>query len=112
MKIVDRKTFLAMPAGTVFMKYEPCIFGDIEMKGNTLPSGPDFWRSSLTDALELWGDGDSPFGRLDEAVASGASLSMDYDSMGRDGLYDEDQLFAVLEKRDVEQLIEKLKEAL
>lgn len=35
MRIVDRKTFLAMPIGTVFSKYEPCVFGNLCIKGET-----------------------------------------------------------------------------
>ena len=36
MKIVNLETFKLLPIGTVFMKYEPCIFGDLQVKGDTL----------------------------------------------------------------------------
>jgi len=35
-------------------------------------------------------------------------LTMDFDSYGRDGLFDGDQLFAVWESNDVKALIERL----
>ena len=35
MKIVDYKTFVRMPAGTIFASYKPCAFGDFEIKTDT-----------------------------------------------------------------------------
>ena len=35
MRIVNLEEFRALPSGTVYMKYQPCVFGPLEMKGDT-----------------------------------------------------------------------------
>ncbi|GAH13600.1 unnamed protein product, partial [marine sediment metagenome] len=34
MKIVNRKTFLQLPIGTLFSEYEPCVFYGLFIKTN------------------------------------------------------------------------------
>lgn len=108
MRIVDRKTFLAMPANTVFSKYEPCFFGPLEIKGDTWES--DFLTQQIADAIACKGSSDFA-AKLEDAQADGTSLTLDFDCMGRDGCFD-DELFAVWEPADVAGLIERLKECL
>jgi hypothetical protein len=110
MRIVDRKTFLAMPAGTVFSKYKPCIFGDLCIKEDTLATD-DFLVQQLVDPIECTGSSDLSF-KLEGARLLGESLSMDFDCLGRDGCFDEEQLFAVWERADVEALIGRLQRSL
>lgn len=105
MKIVNRETFLKMPKNTVFTKYEPCNFGDLMIKGETLY--PDFFQQQVlqvdcNDSVEF-------IDILEAARKEGKSFNLDLDCEGRDGLFDEDQLFAVFEKADVEMLIGRLK---
>lgn len=112
MKIVDRKTFLAMPAGTVFYKYEPHFFTDLGIKGETC--GNDF--SCFEFGGGIWPDGCNDSGELFakwEAMLHGEpSGPLDFESEGRDGLFDEDQLFAVWDREDVAGLIARLQEAI
>ena len=111
MKIVNRKTFLSMPEGTVFSKYEPCIFGNLMIKGETTKSGNDFWAQGITGAIKS----DSSEERFDILLAkgkTGESIEMDFECEGRDGLYGEEELFAVWEIRDVKALVKRLEEAL
>lgn len=112
MKIINRTAFLAMPDGTVFSKYEPCVFGELLIKGKSLDGGSgDFCYQSIVDAIASTGSGD--FGdKLFDAEENGTSLPMDFDCQGRDGTFEMDQLFAVFEPRDVRQLIERLEQAL
>lgn len=110
MKIVNRETFLTLPAGTVFAKYTPCSFGDVQMKADTC--GADFVCNSLIPMFEGWSDSDS-FLRVCDAMEAGeSSPPFDYDSYGRDGFFDQDQLFAVFERRDLEALISQLQACL
>lgn len=110
MRIVDRKTFLAMPAGTIFAKYTPHVFGDIGIKEETV--GNDFVVQDLTP----WWEGcerDMDYFDVMEAMVRGEpSPPPDYDFAGRDGLFDQEQLFAVWEPRDAEALIARLQQAL
>jgi hypothetical protein len=107
MKIVDRKTFLSMPPETLFSKYSPCVFGDLMIKGNTVGEN-DFLCQQIADAIAH--DSSNEFAdKLTTAQDTGASLAMDFDYEGRDGMYDHDQLFAVWEPADVVALIERLR---
>ena len=106
MKIVNLETFRKLPDGTLFMKYEPCNFGDLRVKVETLDS--DFLFESITDEIEASGSNEL-FDKLFAAEKdSTMSLKMDFDATDRDGLYEADQLFAVYEKDDICGLIDKL----
>lgn len=98
MKIVDRSTFLALPEGTLFSKYEPRVFEELQIKGRSLPSD-DFMYTEISDA-------GCPT-NLEDTV-----FEMDFDTEARDGCSDQDQLFAVWDYRDVAMLIDKLRSCL
>ena len=107
MKIVDRKTFLQLDKETLYSKYEPCCFGDLKIKCISNMSD-DFVNQGITNAIEYGSSGEY-LDILELAEKNGESFTMDFDCPGRDGCFDEDQLFAIWEKEDVEQLIERLK---
>jgi len=109
MRIVDRKTFLALPEGTVFSKYEPCVFESLCIKGETW--GNDFLVQYIDSALDVQNCGEFSE-KLEASKENGSSVSMDFDCMSRDGCFDDDQLFAVWERSDVEALITRLAQAL
>lgn len=104
MKIVDRKTFLAMPKGTVFTKYQPCSFEDVRIKDES--NEIDFFYSDISGAIDHRGSDEF----LQQCIAAekGASIPMNFDGLARDGLFDQDQLFAVWEPQDIQQLVDKL----
>lgn len=119
MRIVDRATFLAMPAGTVFAKFgntegDPghFYFGEICIKEDTC--GNDFVVQDLTGQFEGWTGSESHFTELDRMVEDPTHESppLDYDSAGRDGLFDDRQLFAVWSATDAERLVARLQQAL
>jgi len=110
MKIVDFKEFLALPAGTVYMKYEPCVFEDLCVKEDSLKNR-DFLYSNITYDIDCNGSDDF-FAKLFEAEENKQSLKTDFNMVGRDGCFKDDQLFAVYEKEDVERLIAKLNDSL
>lgn len=98
-----------MPAGTVFAKYEPQYFDNLCIKGDTCGKN-DFFYQPLHDSL----DASSSSERADiliEAEEDGISIPLDFDAQFRDGLFDDDQLFAVWSDEDVRQLIERLQGA-
>lgn len=108
MKIVDRKTFLDMPPGTVFSEYIPCCFGEWSVKGDTIIHDwpHDFWSRGLID---LDSEGSDDFAeKLHRSQFKGESLELDHESEGRDGCYEGKQLYAVLEKKDLGGLIDSL----
>ncbi len=105
MKIMNLEEFRALPGETLFSKYVPCNFGELEIKVETWER--DFLTQDIASAIEC--SGSSEFGdKLFEAEECGTSLPMDLECCGRDGCFDEDQLFAVWERDDVVKLIERL----
>jgi hypothetical protein len=110
MRIVDLEEFRTMPNGTVYMKFQPDIFDELCVKGDTLES--DFYCQNLT--TDILASGSTEYSEiLTQAVNdSNFNFSMDMYVLGRDGCFDEDQLFAVYEEPDLIALIEKLKDSL
>lgn len=112
MKIVDRKTFLQMPEGTIYAKAEslPSLdFGPLEIKGETI--GPDWYVQRLVG--DFVGDNDGmEWADSFEAMHKGEERAVDLDIVCRDGLFDDDQLFAVFDKADAESLLARIATAL
>lgn len=106
MKIVNLTDFLALPDETLFSKYAPCYFENMQIKTSNCGEH-DFIAQSIEDAIECRGSEDFS-DKLDDAERLGVSLKMDFNCTGRDGCFDEDQLFAVWEHADLEALIERL----
>jgi len=107
MKIVDRKTFLAMPEDTLFSKYQRCCCDGLCIKGETIfhdDEASDFCYSDITMGIESH-DSEDEVDKLIDSEVHGTSIPMNFDEISRDGCYDKDQLFAVWEDADVVQLI-------
>lgn len=112
MKIVDRKIFLNMPAGIVFSKYEPCYFGPLSIKGETIRHGTpdsadDFYYQRIEDAIDCEVFTDAMSDYREEQV-----LRFDFDCESRDGLFDREQMFSVWDEQDVSLLVKKLSQSL
>lgn len=114
MRIVDRKTFLSLPPGAVFATYEPCVFGEWRIKGDSLMHpGTESLGDFIADELVSTTPAESTdcrtrFQVLDE-MAAGRSVMME-SCYGRDGAFVPDQLFAVLEASDLAMLRKVLTE--
>ena len=115
MKIVDRKTFLAMPAGAVFQKYEAngFDFGPLSIKGDSLLPNDFFYEemrcSPGTEEHPLTGDW---IDALQRACAHGEDVRIELGTYGRDACFDAAQLFAVWDEGDVRRLIVELEKAI
>lgn len=110
MKIITRKELIELPSGTVFSYYEPCIFRGLYIKDSDPELGyPDFCVSDLIGAVA--NDSSDDFCMKCERMELGESLPTDFESSGREGLFDDKQLFSIYEKNDVDVLITRLQEA-
>lgn len=105
MRIINREAFLALPAGTLYYKYEPMTFGELSIKGDNM-GGVDFTARSLDDIVDA--DGTEQFVELLERGEGGAEVPVCFDNWARDGMFDEGQLFAVLDKDEARRLVESL----
>lgn len=97
MKIVNLEAFRALPPCTFFRKFQPMITGDLEIKFETWEV--DF-ISMHVDMPEHNGS-DQLFARLEEMLETGASYPLEIDMAGRDGLFEEEQMFLIYEREDL-----------
>jgi hypothetical protein len=111
MKIITRAEMLKMPVGTVYSRYEPCVFSELYVKADDAGNYENDW---LYDALigAVKTNSSEEFIEKCELMEKGESHDVDFESTGRDGLFDDEQLYAIYEKVDVEKLIARLQLAL
>lgn len=124
MKIISRKELMELPEGVIYMSYSPVVFGDLMIKGETINDGEeniDWYESSLF--YEPLGPKDGNDFTIDETRSSdrvfdiidvqmgeqGISMRMDFEVYSREGYFDNDMQYAILEQHDVEDLISKLR---
>jgi hypothetical protein len=114
MKIVDRKTFLALPDGTVFRRFlEGTIQETLEVKGNTTREmtddfAGDFNTMEVGGRIEMEDPSKSEHVAAEKAAETGASLPIMFDGWGRDGGYDEEEWYAVYEVQEMAAMIAML----
>lgn len=107
MKIVDRKTFLALPPGTIFCKGVPWAFDSLSIKDDSLEN--DWLYLNL--AWPSASDSGQAMGILERSLETGASFACE-DAIGRDGCFDDKEVFMIFEKADLVILREKIDAAL
>ena len=113
MKIIGRDQFLALPSHAVYSKYTDENLEELSVKQDTVPSGTDFRYQGLVTTIDSEGPARKGFClTLSEAASTGLSVAMDFESSWRDGLFEEDQLFAVWEEADIRGLIGRLQQCL
>lgn len=115
MRFVDRKTFLTLPAGTLYCRLpsdpRTVDFGELLIKGETCTSGNDWFTQELVgwfadcndtgDLIEAW-----------DQMLAGADRTIDFEMPARDGRFDEHQRYAVFSRDDHVALIQRLVRAL
>lgn len=114
MKIVTREQFMKYPAETLYTTYDPCYFGPLLIKGDTIEhdgKNIDWYEQQIADAVEAHDSGEWA-NKLIEAQRTGGSVGFDFDCQGRDGLFEDKQLYAVWEPQDVIALVSRLQECL
>lgn len=111
MRIVGFKEFMSLPEGTVFAKYSPCIFDGTCIKMENCGEG-DFFYSDLSTGF--WNCGtDMLFDLALEMESDPAFTSpLCFSSQMRDGIFNEQQMFAVWDKSDIITMIARLTECL
>jgi hypothetical protein len=110
MRIINRAEFLKMPVGTLYIKYKPYYFEGLEVKEDSGGLDNDWCASELT-GISTIKEGDNSgdiMDALDRYVETGESFELEIDGYGRDGGFDDDELFAIYEPQDIQQLIDRL----
>lgn len=108
MRIVNHEQFLQLPENTLYFKYEPDYLHSFGIKMDTIQSRED------GRAID-WFYQDLEYPSYDVEAkmrAVGETIRLDFACQGRDGCFDQDQLFAVFEPGEVQDLIDRLRECL
>ena len=91
------------PPKTLFCKFNPHIFGDLQIKGETIPLANDYYYQNI---LEVDAEDTGEFiNKIDDSIKNQTSFNLDFDCQCRDGLFEKDQLFAIWENEDIGGLI-------
>ena len=102
MKLYNRTDFLKLPEGTIFCKGKPYYFEDLSVKGESLPN--DFIYLGLQ-----WIDsnGEDDCAKLDDMLYEGESCPLQT-AYGRDGCFNDEDIFLVYEDKDIENIMSHL----
>ena len=101
---------MKLPEGILYSSGKKWYFNDLYVKGETI--GNDFIERYL-----FWPDADNEddaTNKLEDSLTMGSSFKM-HQAYGRNGCFDDEDLFLVFEKEDLEeleQMIAKAKEAI
>lgn len=99
MRIVDRKTFLGMPPGTIYCKGGRWSFGGLTIKGDSASYSND-WTYLEPGEIDAEDSGEL-LDRWEEMLSTGKSYPMDEEAWRRDGLYEDDAIFLIFELSDI-----------
>lgn len=113
MRVVNRNTFLDLPAGTIYAKGKPMHFDTWEVKGETIrrEDGSAVDWTSWDPAWPAAHDSGEAFATIEDSLANGSSFRSNGD-YGRDGRFDEDDIFLIFEGADLVVLREAIDAAL
>lgn len=111
MKIVNKKEFYTLPSGTLYSKFEPYAFYGLKIKGETIYHGDipaDYNYQEMIGNVDALHSGEF-IDILRDSEENRTSFDMDFNCIARDGLFEGEEMFAIYEKKDVEQMVDKLK---
>lgn len=112
MKIVNKKEFYELPNGTLYSHYDPCVFSGLMIKGDTirkrLSESPfDFYYEDLIGNVE-YDDSGEFVDTITEAKENKTVFALDFECVQRDGLYEDNALYAVYSSEEVALLSNKI----
>ena len=113
MKIITKQEFYNLPEGTLYCEYQPYAFGELKLKGETIivDGEPIDYRYCNLRGDVLEADDTSSFVDIlscAEKTGEDFKLELGEYNAWRDGLYNEEQLYAVYSKEEVKGLVKVL----
>jgi hypothetical protein len=101
MKIINKTEFYKLPSGTLYNDFTPYDFMGLKIKLETLENDNyepiDFMYQEIIGNVEQ---------KCEDVLSE--KFKIDYNEPDRDGMYEEDQMFAIYDQKDVKMLIHKL----
>lgn len=116
MKLYNKKDFLKLPEGTVYFDKpqidgHDCLWvGSLHIKGESIKDF-DFFHSNINSPWFKNSDDSNDQVDLWNKVFAGEDVDLDFDSYNRDGMYDDDDQYYVLNRNEVKEIIKVLTEA-
>lgn len=107
MRVVDRKTFLTLPAGTIYCKGVQWAFDGLCIKDDSL--GNDWIYLDMAWASAH--DSGEAVDILEKSLETGSSFACE-DAFGRDGCFDDDAVFLIFETGDLLSLRSRIDDAI
>lgn len=96
MKVLNKSGFLMLPAGTIYTKGKQWYFEGLCIKDDTAMHGEDWYY--LDPCWPQENDRGDAMAVLENSLENGTSFKME-DAVGRDGLFDDDDVFLVFERK-------------
>jgi hypothetical protein len=96
MRVVDRKSFLALPPGTIYCKGVRWAFDAMCIKDDSLENDWIYLNMAWPSAR----DSGAAVDLLDKSLETGSSFACE-DAFGRDGCFDDDAVFLIFEMDDL-----------
>jgi len=110
MRIVTKQEFYKLPSGTLYSKYEPCIFTGLKIKNDTIFNGDepiDFFYEDLIGNVDANSYGNF-FDILDKGQKEKTEFKLDFECGQRDGLFEDDALYVVYNTDEILALSNKI----
>lgn len=96
MRVVNRKTFLTLPPGTIYCKGVRWAFDGLCIKGDSLENDWIYLDPAWASAH----DSGEATDLLEKSLETGASF-VGEDAYGRDGCFDDGDIFLIFEQREL-----------
>lgn len=110
MRIVNKQDFYKLPCGTLYSDYVPMVFVGLKIKGETsyYNGEPiDFYYENLIGNVDANSSGDYAE-IMDKCEDGSVEFNLDFDVSERDGLYQEDSLYAIYSRDEIERFSSKI----
>ena len=105
MIIVNYDTFVKLPKCILYCEVEPCVFGEVRIKEETINDGNDWFFSDLTSNPTYDSD---ICGEAYDPMVKGIDIKPNFNVQTRDGMFDYDRMFLIYSKEDIQLMIDKL----
>jgi len=111
MKIVNRKQFLKLPNGTIYCSFNKknFSFNGFSLKLESLSN--DWYYMDLTD-FDNWDNSEERIENIQKMIAEGKEYPLSLNCSSRDGMFEEDEMFCIYDKQDIERIINVLSESI
>jgi len=111
MKIVNKKEFLKLPENTIYCSFDKnnFAFNGFAVKLESLEN--DWYYMDLTD-FDNWDDSEERIENIQKMITEGKEYPLSLNCSSRDGMFEDDEMFCIYDKYDVERIMSVLSESI